>query len=53
MPLITLPEPMEIDRYHIGAKVRGKFGRPPAQGKIVFGDKMQDHWDYFAISCPE
>ena len=41
MPMITLPGPVEIDECHIGARVRGKFGRPPAPGKIVFGIKCR------------
>jgi len=41
MPIITVPGPVEIDECHIGAKIRGKVGRPPAPGKIVFGIKCR------------
>jgi len=42
MPIVTLPGPVEIDECHIGAKIRGQFGRrPPAPGKIVFGIKCR------------
>lgn len=41
MPLISLPGPIEVDECHVGAKIRGRFGRPPAPGKIVFGMKCR------------
>jgi len=41
MNMITLPGLVEIDACHIGARIRGKFGRPPAPGKIVFGIKCR------------
>ena len=41
MPMISLPGPVEIDECHIGAKIRGRFGRPPAPGKVVFGIKCR------------
>jgi len=41
MPIITVPGPVEIDECHVGAKIRGKVGRPPAPGKIVFGIKCR------------
>lgn len=39
--MITLPGPVEIDEVHIGARIRGAHGRPPAPGKIVFGIKCR------------
>ena len=41
MPMISLPGPVEIDECHVGAKVRGAHGRPPAPGKIIFGIKCR------------
>jgi len=41
MPMITLPGPIEIDECHIGARVRGKFGRPPAPGKMVLESNVE------------
>ena len=41
MPLISLPGPIEIDECHVGAKIRGAHGKPPAPGKAVFGIKCR------------
>ena len=41
MSLITLPEPVEIDECHIGARVKGAHGRLPAPGRVVFGIKCR------------
>ena len=41
MPMITLPGPVEIDEYHVGAKIRGAHGRRPAPGQVVFGIKCR------------
>ena len=41
MPMISLPGPVEIDECHVGARIRGKHGRLPAPGKIVFGIKCR------------
>ena len=37
MPIISLPGPVEVDECHVGARIRGAHGRPPAPGKVVFG----------------
>ena len=41
MPLISVPGPVEIDECHLGSRVRGRHGRIPNPGQVVFGIKCR------------
>ena len=51
--MITLPGPVEIDECHIGARVRGAQGRPPAPGSVVFGIKCRSTGRVLLFPIPD